>query len=189
MTCPGLSRIIKARIRQCSILSVVAALFCGTALAQGPALDAPTPTAVEPAPSAFIAATKSSGEHKFWDRENYALFATSAAMNTADFFVTRSNLQGGGRELNPIVRVFGRSNAGLAVNFAGETAGVVACSYFFHKTGHHRLERMVSVVNIGSSVGAVTYGLTHRNAVSNSVENQTARRAASFSIRINLGSK
>ncbi|HKV77234.1 MAG TPA: hypothetical protein VJP02_03800 [Candidatus Sulfotelmatobacter sp.] len=101
-------------------------------------------------------------EHKFWGRENKLLFVTAAALNGADFAVTRSNLQNGGRELNPVVRIFGRSTTGLAVNFAGETAGVVSLSYFFHKTGHHQLERWVSVVNISSSAGAVGYGLMHR---------------------------
>jgi len=41
------------------------------------------------------------------------------------------------------------------MNFAGETAGVIGLSYFFHKTGHHRLERAVSMLNIGSSAAAV----------------------------------
>jgi hypothetical protein len=100
--------------------------------------------------------------HRFWDRENSALFATSAAFTTADFFVTRSNLQTGGRELNPVTRMFGRSTAGLAVNFVGESIGVVGVSYFFHKTGHHKLERAVSLVNIGSSATAVSFGLAHR---------------------------
>jgi len=89
------------------------------------------------------------------------LFA-AAALNGADFAVTRANLQSGGQELNPVVRVFGRSTAGLAVNFAGETAGVVSLSYFFHKIGHHKLERAVSLVNITSSAGAVSYDLAHR---------------------------
>ena len=101
-------------------------------------------------------------QHRFWDKRNTALFVAAAALNTADFAVTRANLQSGGQELNPVVRMFGRSSAGLAVNFIGETAGVIGISYFFHKTGHHKLERMVSVVNIGSSAGAVTYDLTHR---------------------------
>ena len=100
--------------------------------------------------------------HNFWDKQNDALFIATAALNGADFAVTRSNLQSGGKELNPMVRVFGRSTAGLAVNFVGETAGVVGLSYFFHKTGHHKMERLVSIVNIGSSAGAVTFGLTHR---------------------------
>lgn len=101
-------------------------------------------------------------EHRFWDRSNRILLAAAAGMNAADFAVTRANLQSGGRELNPMVRVFGRSSAGLAVNFAGETAGVVGLSYLFHKTGHHKLERMVSLVDVGASTGAVSYGLTHR---------------------------
>jgi len=85
-----------------------------------------------------------------------------AVSSTADFFVTRANLQNGGQELNPLVRVFGRSTPGLALNFAGETAGVISLSYFFHKTNHHRLERIVSIVNAGASAGAVSYGLAHR---------------------------
>jgi hypothetical protein len=109
-----------------------------------------------------IVARSSPTEHKFWDTQNRVLLLASAALNGADFAVTRANLQSGGQELNPMVRVFGRSTAGLAVNFAGETAGVISLSYFFHKIGRHKLERAVSVVNIGSSAGAVAYGLAHR---------------------------
>jgi hypothetical protein len=58
--------------------------------------------------------------------------------------------------------VFSGSTAGLAVNFAGETAGVIGLSYFFHKTGHHKMERYISMLNIGSSGAAVTYDLAHR---------------------------
>ena len=113
--------------------------------------------------TAFVSVPQvDAGEHKFWDKQNELLFITAATLNGADFAVTRSNLQSGGRELNPIVRVFGRSTSALAGNFAGETAGVIGLGYFFHKTGHHRLERLVSVVNIGSSAGAVSYGLAHR---------------------------
>jgi hypothetical protein len=100
--------------------------------------------------------------HRFWDKENSFLFATSAAFNTADFVITRDNLRHGGRELNPLTRVFSGSTAGLAVNFAGETAGVVALSYFFHQAGHHKLERVVSMVNISSSAAAVTFDLVRR---------------------------
>jgi hypothetical protein len=100
--------------------------------------------------------------HKFWDNQNRVLFAAVAVSSTVDFFVTRANLQNGGQELNPLVRGFGRSTPGLALNFAGETAGVVSLSYFFHKTNHHRLERIVSLVNVGASAGAVSYGLAHR---------------------------
>jgi hypothetical protein len=121
------------------------------------------PHFVQPSYSpALNAPTGKGDQHRFWDKRNCALFAAATALNTADFAVTRANLQSGGQELNPAVRVFGRSSAGLAVNFIGETAGVISLSYFFHKTGHHKLERAVSLINIGSSAGAVGYGLAHR---------------------------
>lgn len=149
------------------LLIVVALLFtlgiCPASVAQGPLPDAPVPVPAVEHGSAFVSRPQPiATEHKFWDRENKVLFFTAAALNSADFAVTRSNLQNGGRELNPVVRILGHSTSGLAINFIGETAGVVSLSYFFHKTGHHKLERWVSVVNVTSSAGAVSYGLAHR---------------------------
>lgn len=121
---------------------------------------------VEPVPPAAVSFVTVPQEaprpHRFWDNENRALFATVAALSAADFCATRANLASGGRELNPVTRVFSGSTAGLAVNFSLETASVVGISYLFHKTGHHKLERMTSIFDIGSSGGAVGYDLTHR---------------------------
>jgi len=119
----------------------------------------------EPVPSVTLAPVtlpEAPVQHRFLDRENSLLFATSAAFSAADFVVTRDNLRSGGRELNPITSWFTGSTAGLAVNFAGETAGVVGLSYLFHKTGHHKMERAVSMLNIGASAGAVSFDLAHR---------------------------
>jgi hypothetical protein len=101
-------------------------------------------------------------EHKFWDAKNAALFATVAASSTADFSLTRDNLNHGGRELNPLTRPFAGSTTGLVANFAAETAGVIGVSYMFHRTGHHKLERLTPIVNFGMSAFAVSYGLAHR---------------------------
>ena len=137
------------------------ALHAQALLASAPLPDAPTPF-VEAAPPVTVTPSRLSTEHKFWDKQNRVLLMAAAALNGADFAVTRANLQNGGQELNPVVRMFGRSNAGLAVNFVGETAGVISLTYFFHKTGHHKLERAVSLVNIVSSAGAVSFDLMHR---------------------------
>jgi len=99
--------------------------------------------------------------HGFWDRENRILFAAVAASSTLDFAVTYSNLQNGGRELNPVTRIFAGNTATLALNFVGETASVMGVSYFFHRTGHHKLERLTPILDTCVSAGAVTYGLTH----------------------------
>lgn len=152
------SNLVSAAVTLFSIL-----VTCPTSFAQGPLPNAPMPAPAIEHTSTFVSTPQaSSSEHKFWDRQNTLLFATVAALNGADFAITRSNLQSGGQELNPVVRIFGRSTPGLAVNFVGETAGVVTLSYFFHKTGHHKLERFISVVDIGASAGAVSYGLTQR---------------------------
>jgi|SRR5579872_2827039 len=107
-------------------------------------------------------ATEALGRHRFWDRENSVLFAANSAFSAADFVVTRQNLRNGGQELNPLTRQMSGSTAGLAVNFAGEAVGVVGVSYLLHKTGHHKLERAVSMLNLGSSAAAVSFGLAHR---------------------------
>ena len=138
--------------------------LCGPALAQQVSLALLQPESIEASPmvkSVEPATLPETPSHRFWDRENSILFATSAAFSTADFVVTRNNLRNGGQELNPVTRIFSGSTAGLAVNFAGETAGVVAVSYLLHKTGHHRIERVVSILNIGSSAGAVMFDLRH----------------------------
>jgi hypothetical protein len=129
--------------------------------------EAVQPSALEPVPmvKAFQPAAtlpEAPSHRRFWDRENTVLFATSAAFSAADFVITRDNLRSGGQELNPVTRTLSGTTAGLAVNFAGETAGVIAVSYFFHKTGHHKLERAVSMLNIGASAAAVTFDLAHR---------------------------
>jgi hypothetical protein len=143
------------------VVSIASLFVCPLLYAQGPLPEAPTAL---PEATMIVGVSSPGFEpaHNFWDRQNRILFVAAAASNAADFAVTRANLQSGGQELNPVVRVFGRSTAGLALNFAGETAGVISLSYFFHKTGHHKLERAVSLVDIGASAGAVGYGLSHR---------------------------
>jgi len=148
---------------QATVLVVIAGL-CGPSLAQQVSFALLPPASIEPNPmvrSVEPVRLPETPSHRFWDRENTVLFATSAAFSTADFFVTRNNLRNGGQELNPVTRLFSGSTTGLAVNFAGEAVGAVGLSYLFHKTGHHRLERAVSILNIGASASAVTFDVLH----------------------------
>lgn len=148
---------------------MVLALLSGVALGQvsiaklndGP-LSPANPGAVTASPVVANTLPEAPSRHRFWDNENRVLLVTVAALNAADFAVTRANLQNGGRELNPVTRIFSGSTAGLAVNFAGETAGTIGLSYYFHKTGHHQLERITPMLNIGASSFAVVYDLNHR---------------------------
>lgn len=151
-----------ASLRHVSLALLLSSLAWGAALAQQPAMASFKGDALEPAPIVNAPLPQTAEQHKFWDTRNRVLFTGVAAFSAADFAVTRANLQNGGRELNPVTRMFGNSTAGLALNFAGETAGVIGISYLFHKTGHHKLERVVSMVNIGGSAAAVGFGLAHR---------------------------
>jgi hypothetical protein len=165
------TNLVGAILQYAAVILLAVFGLCPSALSQQVSVALLHPDAIQPAPmapspmvNAFQPATlpEAPSQHRFWDRENSFLFATSAAFSAADFVVTRDNLRNGGQELNPVTRVFSGSTTGLAINFAGETVGVVGLSYFFHKTGHHKLERAVSMLNIGASAAAVTFDLAHR---------------------------
>ena len=144
---------------------VILVAVCRLAPAQQVSLALLQPKSIELAsPVEFVEpiTLPSVPSHRFWDRQNCILFAANAVFSAADFAMTRHNLSLGGRELNPITRMFAGSTAGLAVNFAGESMAVVGISYFFHKTGHHKLERAASLLNLGSSATAVTFDVVHR---------------------------
>jgi hypothetical protein len=146
------------------ILALVLASSTGLLAQESPFTASMKATFIQPVqPSPFVHGAVPAGrEHRFLNRGNTVLFAAVGGMAAADFCVTRSNLAHGGRELNPVTSVLAGSTTGLALNFVGETAGSIGISYLFHKTGHHKLERMTSFVNIGASAGAVGYGLSHR---------------------------
>jgi hypothetical protein len=134
----------------------------GTVFAAGPILPAGTPAMK---PMALVPVTvqpKEPAPHAFWDRKNRALFATVGALAAVDFYATHANLASGGKELNPVTRVFTGSTPGLAAYFALEAGAVIGISYMFHKTEHHKLERITALINIGTSGAAAGYSLGHR---------------------------
>ena len=100
---------------------------------------------------------------EFWDRANKALFASHAALEALDFGITHHNLSEGGRELDPAAKALCESGTpGQLVFFGGRIAGVIAVSYFLHRTGHHKLERAFPVYASGDSAYGVAYSFAHR---------------------------
>lgn len=145
------------------LVLVTVGVLSARALAQVPNLAAIDPPAITRGPTSnAIRLPKAPIAHKFWDERNRLLIFGVCALSTADFVVTRNNLANGGREMNPLVRPFDGSSAGLAVNFSAQTAGIIGISYIFHMRGHHRLERITPLVNIAGSAVALGYGLAHR---------------------------
>jgi hypothetical protein len=97
--------------------------------------------------------------HPFWAKDNILLFAGVGAGRALDYISTRHFRDRGVSEwllTNNIV-----DNKPL---FAGiEVAGVAASigvSYLFQRSGHHKLERWVSIVHIAAGIGGSAWNYT-----------------------------
>lgn len=106
-----------------------------------------------------VSSQAAKGSHPFWDKNNIVLFAGVGAGRALDYASTRHFRDRGVNEWllsNNIV-----DNRPL---FAGlEVAGVAASigvSYLVHRSGHHKLERWVSLVHIGVGVGGPAWNYT-----------------------------
>lgn len=93
--------------------------------------------------------------HAFWDRENLYLFGGIAAMRTLDYTSTLNMLRRGREEILLPGDVVKNHTGFAALEVAG-TATSIGVSYLFHVTGHHKLERWVSMRHISvAGFGAV----------------------------------
>ena len=133
------------------VLMLIAALVLPAA-AQTKSADAPA------APVAPVS------QHRFWDRENILLFSGVAVFRGLDYASTR-NFEARGRQEVLIPDDIVNNSAGFASLEAAGAATSVGISYIFHRTGHHKMERWLSIGHIGVTAFGVgwNYSLkTHR---------------------------
>jgi hypothetical protein len=117
------------------------------------AQEMPQPPTQLPAKEATAKPTAiPSGEHRFWDKKNKWLFAGVAGARALDYASSRDFR---GKQINE--RLLSNDLVDNRPLFAAiEAAGVAASigvAYVFHRTGHHKLERWVSIVHISVGVG------------------------------------
>jgi hypothetical protein len=86
--------------------------------------------------------------HRFWDRENILLFSGVAFTRGMDYASTRNFQARGRKEILLPQDVVNNSAAFASIEAAG-TMTSVGISYIFHRTGHHTLERWMSISHIG----------------------------------------
>lgn len=99
--------------------------------------------------------------HGFWDKTNLTLHGANLAAQGLDYWSTRKLIRRGFRETNASVRPFAGSDAAMAVHkFGLSFGGTVAASYFLHRTGRHRWERLATMFVLGTTAPAV--GLNFR---------------------------
>jgi hypothetical protein len=99
----------------------------------------------KPVPAAIPAAPQP--EHRFWDRTNILLFSSIAIFRGLDYASTR-NFQARGRTEILIPDDVVNNSAGFAGLEAASAATSVGISYIFHRTGHHKMERWLSITHI-----------------------------------------
>src|SRR5229473_5326826 len=88
-----------------------------------------------------------SDSHAFWDAKNRMLFAGVGVFRGLDYASTR-NMQARGREEILLPDDVVNNSAGFASVEAAASATSVGLSYWMHRTGHHKLERWVSIAHI-----------------------------------------
>lgn len=99
--------------------------------------------------------------HRFWDRENAWLFAGVGAARMFDYISTRNMRDRGVNEWLLSNSVVDNRPLFVGIELAG-TAASIGISYLFHRTGHHRAERWVSILHIGVGVGGAVRNYTLR---------------------------
>lgn len=85
--------------------------------------------------------------HTFWDHENVLLFSGIALTRGLDYVSTRNMQARGRKEILLAPEVVNNSAAFASLEAAG-TMSSVGISYIFHRTGHHKLERWMSIGHI-----------------------------------------
>ena len=93
--------------------------------------------------------------HAFWDKTNDWLFVGVGASRALDYASTKNMLARGREEIllpDDVVK----NDAGFAALEVAATGSSIGVSYILHRTGHHSIERWVSIVHINvTGFGAV----------------------------------
>jgi hypothetical protein len=100
-----------------------------------------------PTVAALPAPPTAPSTHAFWDRTNLALFSGIAITRGMDYASTR-NFQARGRQEILLPDEVVNNSAGFASLEAAATMTSVGISYILHRTGHHTLERWMSIGHI-----------------------------------------
>jgi hypothetical protein len=89
--------------------------------------------------------------HRFFDRTNLMLFAGVAAVRALDYTSSQHFRSLGDNEVLLTNSVVDNKPLFAGIEVAG-TALSIGVSYWLHRTGHHKLERWVSIIHIGVGV-------------------------------------
>jgi hypothetical protein len=129
-----------------SVFSLLLAVCLAIVPASAQQADAPeSAQASAPLPAAPVRNPEQTAlVHRFWDRRNVQLFSAVVVSRGLDYSSTRNMLARGREELlipDDVVN----STAGFVALEAAGAATSIGLSYLLHRTGHHKLERWLSI--------------------------------------------
>jgi len=164
---PGSQRWARCFLLALAVLTAVASAAAqqtsssSTPLASSEESSAAERPVVSPA---VFALEKPVPPHRFWDRTNLWLFSVTAAARGLDYASTQNMLARGREEILLPGEVVA-NHAGFAALEAAGTATSVELAYLLHRTGHHKLERWLSLGHIGVATfgDARNYALKSRH--------------------------
>jgi hypothetical protein len=86
--------------------------------------------------------------HRFFDKTNLALVGGVAAVRALDYTSTQHFRRLGNNEVLLTNSIVDNKPLFAGIEVAG-TALSIGAAYWLHRTGHHKLERWVSIIHIG----------------------------------------
>jgi hypothetical protein len=141
------------RISHAALASIACLLLSGSAaLAQD----------LVPAGSAEAAAVQAPASppvkvsHPFWDKENVVLFVGVAGSRALDFASTKHFRKLGDNEWLLTNQIVDNTPLFVTIEAAGAAASI-GVAYLLHRANHHRIERWLSVLHIGITVGGAIH--------------------------------
>ncbi len=139
-------------MRERKVVSGLSLVLLGLSLSLRAQDAPPRPAEVRPQLGDKKSTADTNAEHRFWDRKNAGLFAGVAGARVLDYASSRYFR---GKQINE--RLLSNDLVDNRPLFAAvEAAGVAASisvAYLCHRTGHHKLERWISIVHISVGVG------------------------------------
>ena len=102
--------------------------------------------------------------HYFWDWQNATLFSGVAAARAFDYFSTAKFRQKHLKEWFFDDKTVDNRPLFATIEVAG-TALSLGASYVLHRTGHHRLERWVSIIHISVATAGGIWNCTLPNGL------------------------
>src|SRR5438477_7258039 len=88
--------------------------------------------------------------HRFWDRKNALLFSGVGVFRALDYASTRNMRARGRQEILLSNWVVDNRPLFIGIEAAG-TGLSIGLSYLMHRTGHHKLERLISIGHISGA--------------------------------------